>query len=218
MLAEHIEAEEGIELTLIIKWPPNPNPEIAGPWIDRLPYDRAGPNTIIIDEAQLTYWDTGLWNDFLKYITKESQDRVILFASYGSPTFRVSAEGTSMILPKFNRIGLRPEDHKDGIAPAGLLLTREEFTEMVGRVNQAGILADDFLDYVFRVTAGHTGAVVDLLRAVLAHDVSLRVQLQHSLIIVSSHIVILRTKSTSTHWKCLRPNFLSRISTPVSRI
>jgi hypothetical protein len=224
LLAEYIRTKEGIEPILIPSWPPPPNPyraQLRGQWAERLPstYDPEGPNTIIIDEAQSTHWDTVFWNNFLQEITPESSDRVILFASYGSPTGRVSAEGTSMVAPDHNRVSLRPVYHSHEVPPlpsAGLLLTVEEFTDMVGRAYKAGCFDNDFLEYVFRVTAGHTGAVADLLTVVSSHDVSLRVKLQHSLIIVSSRTVSLRRKTGRTHWKSLRPNFLSKRSGRVS--
>jgi hypothetical protein len=114
---------------------------------------------------------------------------------------------------------LRPVYHPNEVPPlpsAGLLLTEEEFTDMVGRAYKVGCFNKEFLEYVFRVTAGHTGAVADLLRVVSSHDVSLHVKLQHSLIIVSSRTVSLRRKMGGTHWKSSRPNFLSKRSGRVS--
>lgn len=179
-------------------------------------YNRKGPNVIIIDDAHLTYWDTSFWNSFLKAIDPYSRNRVILFASYGSPSGYTSAQDTDMIVPDRYRVSFRPIDHKDGIAPAGLLLTTDEFADMVGKSFPEGCFEEDFLDYVFRVTSGHTGAVADLLGIVSAHDVSLRIKLQHSLMTASSHTVNSRMTTGSTRWKSFRANFLSTTSGRVS--
>ena len=139
-------------------------------------YDREHPNVIIVDEAQLTYGDGAFWNNCLKGITNLSLDRVILFASYGSPKRRISVDGTPRV-PDYRRISLRPVDHGDGIAEAGLFLLEDEFTDMIKRPHPTHRFEKEFLDYVFRVTAGHAGAVDDLLRTVLADDVRPRVEL-----------------------------------------
>jgi len=189
-------------------------------WYERLKntygYERRGPNTIIIDNAHLTYWDSAFWNSFLKKFHNRSRDRVILFASYGDPDDYVSAQDTSMIIPHHQKISLRPIDHQDKTAPAGLLLTTGEFADMVKRRYPTGYFEEDFLDYVFHVTAGHTAAVSELLREVSTHEVGLHIKLQHSLTIVSSPTLISTTGSI--RWKSFRPNFLSRTSGRVSRL
>lgn len=214
LLKSHICTKEpAVDPILIDSWP------LAIPsWPEKLTdkYKPDGPNVIIIDEAQLTYWDTGFWNSFLKMIIPENLDRVILFASYGSPSGRISVEGTPMVVEDHCRVSLQPVDHGDGIPPAGLLLMPDEFADMVGRSFPTERFEADFLRYVFRVTAGHTGAVRDLLRIVMADDVSLHIKLQHSLIIVSSHIVTSGVKTGSTRWKSFGPNFLSGNSGRVS--
>jgi hypothetical protein len=146
-------------------------------WASRLTpqYDPSpeARNIIIIDEAQSTYWDFGFWNSFLKSLYITSPNRVILFASYGSPHRRMSVEGTPFQIPDEQRVSLRPVDHRDEIPPVGLFLMREEFNDMVKK--SATRFKADFLDYVFHITAGHTGAVKDLLRVVEADGVSLRI-------------------------------------------
>jgi hypothetical protein len=175
LLANHITTQEPAgNLIVIASWPDN-----GLSWLAKLTnrYDDTGPNTIIIDEAQLSYWDTAFWNGFLKTITPDSPNRVILFASYGSPAGAVTTEGTQMVVPDCARVGLRSIDHGDGVTPAGLFLTTDEFADMIRKKYPTGRFKKDFLDYVFRVTAGHAGAVFDLLRVVWAHDVSLRIKL-----------------------------------------
>jgi hypothetical protein len=207
LLANHIATQEPtVNLVLISNWPKD------GPdWNEKLTkkgFNNNGPNIIIIDEAQLTYWDSAFWNSFLKQITPTSSNRVILFASYGSPTGTVTAEGTLMIPDRY-RIDLRPINHGDGVTPAGLFLTTDEFADVVGKRYPTGRFEKDFLDYVLRVTAGHVGAVTDLLGIVYGHDVSLRIKLQHSLTIISSHTVNSSMMTASTR-PSLRANFRSR--------
>ena len=87
----------------------------------------------IFDEGQLTYTDEGLWNDFFKSV-HESRGlrRVIVFASYGSPTSRIIIKGnTPMDLPDHQRVTLRHVDHGDGLRPAGLLFTQSEFNDLI---------------------------------------------------------------------------------------
>jgi hypothetical protein len=170
LLANHIASQEPTaNPVLIANWPKD-----GSYWNDKLTkqgFNNNGPKIIIIDEAQLTYWDGAFWNSFLKQITPTS-NRVILFASYGSPTGTVTAEGTPMIIPDRYRIELRPIDHGDGVTPAGLFLTTDEFADVVGKKYPTERFEQDFLDYVLRVTAGHVGAVTDLLEIVYGHDVS----------------------------------------------
>jgi hypothetical protein len=180
-------------------------------------YNHNGPNIIIIDEAQLTYWDIEFWINFLKPIAPSSSDRIILFASYGSPTGYVTEEGALAYIPDHRRVSLWPVDHKDGITPAGLFLTAEEFTDVVVKAYPTGPFEEDFLDYVLLFTAGHVGAVTDLLAAVRAHSVRLHIKQQHSLIMVSSHAVNSSMTTGNTRWKSFRPNFLSRTCGCVSR-
>jgi hypothetical protein len=164
-------------------------------------------NTVIIDEAQLTYWDTELWNSYLKTIGRGSLDRVILFASYANPIGRVAVKGTSMVVPPCQAISLRPVDHLDQLPSAGLFLSADEFAGMVKAAFQDGRFTADFLDSVFHLTAGHAGAVKDMLRIVMNHAVSLFIKPQYSLTIVSSHTVNSR-RIPGTPWISFRAAFL----------
>ena len=65
------------------------------------------------------------------------------------------------------RVALRPTK-----ASIGLLLTRMEFDEVVARHESKLNLHPIILEHIFDWTAGHVGAVVQLLH-VLAHQVSL---------------------------------------------
>lgn len=133
-------------------------------------YNPNGPNVVIIDGAQTSYEDLSFWEDFLKPIGPQSLGRVILFTSYGILPNRVTTQGIPIIVPYHQQVTLRPIDHGDGIPSAGLSLTSAEFTDMVHRKYPGGRFTQDFLDYVFHVTAGHVGAVYDWLGAVMEHE------------------------------------------------
>jgi hypothetical protein len=172
LLGNYIEKEEGVRACLLNNWPQNP----STPWLEKLKdagYKEGEPNVVIIDEAQLTYWDGSFWNGGLKTIKPESANRFILFASYGSATARVPVTGTPTRLPEHQQVSLRPVDHNDGIEPIGLLLTKEEFDDMVQRLYPRHSFSRDFLDCIFDLTAGHTGAVEDILRIVQSQSVGL---------------------------------------------
>lgn len=169
LLTEHIRSKEGVEPVSIGSWPRNPPPSFR--WLQYMcdrDYDEHGPNIVIIDEAQETYGCPEFWNSYLKNIDFQHRDRVILFASYGSAIGSVSqeVEGTPMIIPNPQRIHLRRVNHGDGIAPVGLFLTKEEFDDIVKRGYSTHQFGRDFLDFIFNITAGHVGAIKDMLRIV----------------------------------------------------
>ena len=172
-------------------------------------YNFNGPNTVIIDEAQLRYWDTEFWNSYLKDFDFRSCNRIILFVSWGNPIGRVSAMGTKMVVPTSQIISLRPVDHQDELPPGGLFLSADEFSDMIKVAFPNGHFAADFLDHVLHLTAGHAGAVHDMLRIVMDDTVSLCIKPQNSLTIVSSRTVNLRRKPGNTPWKSFKANFLS---------
>lgn len=198
LLAEHIKAKEPKpNLVVVPAWSHEGNRNLSGEryLTENYRYDPAGRNIVIIDEAQLTYWDTALWNSVLKPITPESPNRFILFASYGSPNRRPSVEGTPMLIQSPQHISLRPIEHGDGIPSAGLLLSTDEFNDMIQQRYPVERFTQDFLNYVHEATAGQTGAVKDFLDVVLAHDVSFRlyVRITSTLIIIESYRDIKRS-------------------------
>ncbi|PVF96379.1 hypothetical protein CPB86DRAFT_762176 [Serendipita vermifera] len=152
----------------------NTEPQDQPAWLDLLKikskrrYNDKGSNIVIIDEAQLTYHDSSFWNGYFKTIDYTHRDRVILFASYGSPAGRVSAEvvGTPMVIPDAQRVSLRPVDHQDGIPPVGLLFTGKEFDDVVKARYPNNRFSQDFLKFVYGTTAGHIGAIRDMLESV----------------------------------------------------
>ena len=74
-------------------------------------------SVLIVDEAQLTYSDgVGLWNTVFKPISahpKRYKNRIVIFASYGSPT-GAPTKGTPMVVPPYQQVSLRPIDHANG--------------------------------------------------------------------------------------------------------
>ena len=129
-----------------------------------------GDGTIIIlDEAQTSYWDMGLWQSLFKSIcSQECNNRAIVFTSRGSPT-SVPEEvtvHTTIAIPLRNKVTLRPIDHKDGTAPIGLFLTHSEFESFAEKLSRTLPLArfdKTFYDWVYNVTAGHVGAARDVI-------------------------------------------------------
>jgi energy-coupling factor transporter ATP-binding protein EcfA2 len=129
-----------------------------------------GDGTILIlDEAQSSYWDIGLWHPFLKPITAlECNNRAIVFTSQGSATVNTDNEySTSMAITLSRKVTLRPIDRHDGTAAIGLLLTLPEFkifTDDLSKTSGFTKLDQTVCDWIYNVTAGHVGAAIDLLR------------------------------------------------------
>lgn len=90
------------------------------------------PTVLIFDEAQISYNDGNLWNNFLKSINHYPHCRTIIFTSYGSPTTQIIIiQGTPMIIPDEQRVTLRAIQHSDNLPPAGLFFDRIEFNDLV---------------------------------------------------------------------------------------
>jgi hypothetical protein len=117
LFLEHIKyTEPETNAVLIHKWAVA---DVPGPWQKYLwrAYDvTPGDGTVIIfDEAQASYWDTGLWNSFFKPISCEwLNHRIIVFTSGGSARRAFAPEFTSMVITPCMRVTLRPIDHDDG--------------------------------------------------------------------------------------------------------
>ena len=85
----------------------------------------------IFDEAQTSYGDPDLWNNFFKSIHEYPHCRSIIFASYGSTTTRFTIRGTPILIPDRKRVTLRAIQHDDNLPAAGVLFTRKEFNDLV---------------------------------------------------------------------------------------
>jgi hypothetical protein len=122
---------------------------------------------ILFDNGQDTYWDEQLWENFFKdHQQRPNGYRIILFSSYGSPTKRPVkyAHGTPPLVPPRARISLQRQNHPSIGEPVGLLLTREEFDDVVEHADKV-ILDPHLQDFIFESTDGHVGAVICILEA-----------------------------------------------------
>lgn len=124
---------------------------------------------IIIDEAQMSYDDNGLWLGLIKSVGGlNNGPRIALFSSYGSPTGGPSSAlpgSPHVIIGAWQRVSLTPSIMK--FSPnIGLFYSREEFDDVVSRVcsgRPSLPLDNTAYDYLFDFTNGHPGAVDGLL-------------------------------------------------------
>ena len=138
-----------------------------------------GKDTVFIfDNAEVTYTDADLWSGLFKSIHDYLNRRAILFSSYGSPNSLVDIRGTLIYLDDSQRVTLRPVDHQDDLSAVGLLLSRDEFNDLIEieypyqeYPNLAHHFHQSFFDNVFAVTNGHVGAVRDFISIITAHSV-----------------------------------------------
>ena len=156
-------------------WPCKPVDQGGIPWdkyLELLGWVKLEQTVFIFDEAQLSYRDGALWNNFFKSMTRFKQRRAIAFASYGSPTSHVTIDGTSISIEDAQRVTLRSIQHDDDIAPVGLFFTRTEFNDVVRDEYRMNRLDSSFLNNVFDVTGGHVGALLDFIKIIVNHNVS----------------------------------------------
>jgi hypothetical protein len=126
--------------------------------------------TFIVDEAQTTYEGCDLWNGDLKYLSGRGMGtRMILFASYGSPTIGyldAPEIPTPLILGPSQRVSLMPRDEPE--APTvGLFFSEAEFYETCERVQLGSArplpLEPSCRKFIFLLTNGHPAAVHAIL-------------------------------------------------------
>lgn len=125
-------------------------------------------SVLVIDEAQETYSDKNFWVGKVKKIANEMfvtmKGRIILFASYGSPSMRfLNFNTTPILIPESRRIGLWPIDHDNGLPSVGLFLSRDEYPAIASNGVANHHFDSTFLEWVYEITAGHVGAFVDIL-------------------------------------------------------
>jgi len=139
-------------------------------------------NTVVlVDEAQVTYNDTALWNTIIKErrsLTCLYNFRLCLFCSYGSPrTGPDQTFFTPVTLFDEQRISLTPQNQSRS-PNIGLFYDKEEFKDVVSRLltykySERFTFDEDAQDYIFALTNGHPGAVesiVNVLFQVRAKD------------------------------------------------
>ncbi len=135
----------------------------------------------IFDEAQLSYKDFDLWTVFFKNMQGSNDRFAIAFASYGSPSSLEFKETTPFAVSDSQRVTLRPIDHGDGSSAVGLLFNETEFKDLVAkRFPQSHYYFHlSFFGHVFDLTCGHVGAIHDLIRLIVAHDVRFFMMSKH---------------------------------------
>ena len=150
---------------------------VSDTWKEHLQKDKKWDDNIasvlIFDEAQSTYNDMGLWNTLFKPISDNPSNLhhcIIIFTSYGSPT-KINALGTPMQIMEWQMVTLVPIDHHDGLGAVGLYLTWPEFEEFVNLGKYSFDPA--CLDFIFKISSGHAGAIDDVIRVISCDDLSL---------------------------------------------
>jgi hypothetical protein len=127
LLAQHIRRQEpAVHIISIFGWPLEEVKETGG-WQAYLQHEKGwvqGQKTVLVfDEAQLSYEDFTLWMGLFKDIRSYDNLFAIAFASYGSPTSRLSTQDTPFFVNDSQRIMLRAIDHGDGLGAVGLLFS-----------------------------------------------------------------------------------------------
>ncbi|KAK1147474.1 hypothetical protein N8T08_001556 [Aspergillus melleus] len=133
---------------------------------------------LLIDEAQQSYWDSGLWATLFKAVEPAvSLPYIVLFTSYGSPTrgfsgFERKHMPTPMVFAADQQISLWPDANiEPPWRPIGLLLDEDEAIEVVERYapcfipNCAPILTQDLKRGLFKSSNGHIGLITSLVQA-----------------------------------------------------
>ncbi|KAE8412341.1 hypothetical protein BDV36DRAFT_300967 [Aspergillus pseudocaelatus] len=140
---------------------------------------------LLLDEAQLLYWDGNLWSEFFKSVEPPGTGPfIILFMSYGSPHRgfvgfggKEHAETPINFAPE-QQISLHPEGSIGPHSlspprwrPVGLLLNEDEAVDVVGRFasaalssNMTGTLTHELKQGLFACSNGHVGLLTNLTR------------------------------------------------------
>jgi hypothetical protein len=133
----------------------------------------ASQTVIIIDEAQLSYTDSNLWNVIIKELldgTAPVDIEICLFCSYGSPLTGVDVMTgyySPGVLKPTQRVTLAP--HEDECLPrVGLFFTMVEFNDVVSRMiryifQEQFTLDEEAASYIFSFTNGHPGGVSSVM-------------------------------------------------------
>jgi len=143
---------------------------------------------LLLDEAQVSYWDSELWTNFFKKIRPlVDHPFIILFSSYGSTGsgFKGFEEhlNTPMVFSSGQQISLRPEESIDADQPiyirsiegsklhtcraVGLLLEKNEainvLTQYTTCMQPSLALSEDLKIELFLISNGHAGLLIDLV-------------------------------------------------------
>jgi hypothetical protein len=138
-------------------------------WLVDQGWDSPSNGVLILDEAQLSYWDSSFWLTFIKSINASTPHMVILFASYGSASRNLLNNSTPLFVQEGQLVGLARGPTG---ASVGLLLTREEMEGVVRKKFPNHLFDDSLLDYIYSLTSGHVGACYDALTVIKDDKVS----------------------------------------------
>ena len=163
--------ELDVSLVSVYQQPPvNQQPLDYRQWLSNRGWYFQEGGVLILDEAQVSYWDDELWIQGLKPIGSSTPYMVILFASYGSASRDLLSVVTPFRVQDEQLVGLA----RGRSSSVGLLLTEEE-AEGVVKIKFLDHRFDkSLLDYVHRLTSGHVGAYCDALQVIKKHGVSLQ--------------------------------------------
>ncbi|PVF96833.1 hypothetical protein CPB86DRAFT_761475 [Serendipita vermifera] len=131
----------------------------------------------IIDEAQRTYSDISVWEEVFQRILAGYHDlgaRVILFTSHGPVDSRITLREyhPPFIVASFRRVSLWAEPPLDISGnpvpkpPIGLFLSSLEVPCLISHILPSHRLDTSLYVWVFTVTAGHAGAIKDIVHFV----------------------------------------------------
>lgn len=142
------------------------------------------PAFLLIDEAQQSYWDEGLWSAFFKSIEWRAYPYIILFTSCclqdtSSPD--IYDNPYSVVPMSFGpeaQISMRPGEKQMmwPWGPVGLQLRENEAKHLVTDhaaeiISSSVSLTDDLQESLFRCSNGHIGVLQSLTEALLLNEV-----------------------------------------------
>jgi hypothetical protein len=178
LLCEHV-TQQGKRAVWIGHWPID-DVRASGGYLSYLQQEYNWNHTdddeetvFVFDEGQTSYWDTNLWNQFLKSIHGYDNRWAIIFACYGSPTTSMDPIITPIHFADTQRITLRAVPQQDGLPSVGLFLSREEFEDLVQKMypKQLYHFHSSVFEAIYNLTVGHVGAIHDSISVVLNHPV-----------------------------------------------
>ena len=140
-------------------------------------WDKNIPSVLMFYLVEMTYWNADLWNTLFKPISDHPltlSHRIIIFTGCPNPT-RIDAlpvaPVTNMHIKPSQMVYLAPIDHHDGLGAAGLYVTRSELDEIAKLKKYSFDPA--CLNFIFRITSGHVGAIQGVNNVITSDEVSL---------------------------------------------
>jgi hypothetical protein len=124
---------------------------------------------VVLDEAQMSYYDSGLWLGLIKAQSGDSHGlRICLFVCYGSaesgPEFGAFGGSPLAHIGIQQRVSITKSHHPD-CPPISLYYARDEYEDAVRRIckKESLRLNDDAIEYVFSLSNGHPGAITGII-------------------------------------------------------